>query len=286
MFPVFSEALIDRKITVGPAFFNAVTAPFALLLLFLTGVGPLIAWRRATWTSLRRQFWMPATAGVAALVVLLAVLGTSGGWVALTTWSLAVFVVATLAQEYGLAIRARMTRGGESAFQAVGTLLRRNQRRYGGYIVHLGVVFIFVGIAGAAYNEEKLESIRPGDSMTLSDYRLEYLTAKPIPAQHYGGAVARLALFQNDEPVKIMAPERRMYWLEQQPASIPSIHSTMGEDVYVILTAVEADGSATLKMYRNPLVNWIWLGGFTFVLGTVAVMWPHPTSSGGSDPEA
>ena len=83
-----------------------------------------------------------------------------------------------------------------------------------------------------------------------------------------------------------MAPERRMYWLEQQPASIPSIHSTMGEDLYVILTAIEADGSATLKLHRNPLVNWIWLGGFTFVLGTVAVMWPHPEPGGGAETEA
>jgi cytochrome c-type biogenesis protein CcmF len=286
MFPVFSEALIDRKITVGPAFFNAVNAPFALLLLFLTGVGPLIAWRRATWASLRRQFWMPAAVGVATAVVLLAVLGTGGGALPILTWALSAFVVATLVQEYGRAIAARMRRAGEGPVEALATLLRRNQRRYGGYIVHLGVVFVFVGLAGAAYNEEKLESIRPGESVTLSDYRLEYLTAKPIPAQHYGGAVARLALYRNEEPLAVMAPERRMYWLEQQPASIPSIHSTLGEDFYVILTAVEADGSATLKLHRNPLVNWIWLGGFTFVLGTVAVMWPHSASSEDGDGSA
>jgi cytochrome c-type biogenesis protein CcmF len=282
MFPVFSEALIGRKITVGPASFNAVTAPFALLLLFLTGVGPLIAWRRASWASLRRQFWMPAAAGLAALVVLLALVGTRGGWKPIATWSIGVFVVGTLIQEYGLAIHARMVRRGESAFQAVATLLRRNQRRYGGYIVHLGVVFVFVGLAGAAFDQEKLQSIRPGETMTLSDYRLEYLTAKPIPAQHYGGAVARLALFQGDRPIAMMAPERRMYWLEQQPASIPSVYSTLQEDLYVTLTSIESDGSATFKVYRNPLVNWIWIGGFTFVLGTVAVMWPHPTPVGGN----
>ena len=285
MFPVFSEALVDRKITVGPAFFNAVSAPFALLLLFLTGVGPLIAWRRASWANVRRQFVLPASVCVATAVALGVALGGRAEALPVAIWSLGAFTVATIAQEYWRAVRARMRRSDEGPLRALGMLLRRNQRRYGGYIVHLGVVFIFVGVAGAAFNEEKLESIRPGESVTLSDYRLEYLTARPIPAQHYGGAVARLALYQDGEPLAVMAPERRTYWLEEQPASIPSIHSTLGEDLYVILTAVEADGSATLKLHRNPLVNWIWLGGLTFVLGTLAVMWPHPppaeTPSGG-----
>ncbi len=275
MFPVFSEAISDKKITVGPAFFNAVNAPFALLLLFLTGVGPLVAWRRATFTSLRRQFVWPAMVGVATGVGLTFAFGSNAEVLPILTWAIAAFVVATILQEYGRAISARMKRAGEGPLAAFGTLLQRNQRRYGGYVVHLGVVFIFVGLAGAAFNEETLESIAPGESITLSDYRLEYLTAKPIPEQHYGGAVARLALYRDDEPLAIMAPERRMYWLEQQPASIPSIHSSMGEDFYVILTALESDGSATLKLHRNPLVNWIWLGGLTFVIGTVAVMWPH-----------
>jgi len=110
----------------------------------------------------------------------------------------------------------------------------------------------------------------------MNGYRLEYLTAKPLPKQHYGGAVARLALYHGDEPLAVMAPERRVYWLEQQPASIPSIRSTLREDLYVILTALEPDGSATLKIHRNPLVNFIWIGGWTFLLGALLVLWPHP----------
>ena len=94
--------------------------------------------------------------------------------------------------------------------------------------------------------------------------------------QHYGGAVARIALYEHDRPVATMLPEKRMYWLEQQPASIPAVWSSLNEDLYVILTAIEADGAATLKIRRNPLVSWVWLGGFTFVLGTALVMWPHP----------
>jgi cytochrome c-type biogenesis protein CcmF len=118
----------------------------------------------------------------------------------------------------------------------------------------------------------------PGEAVEMNGYRLEYMTARAIPAQHYGGAVARIALFENGEPRATLVPEKRMYWLEQQPSSIPAVWSTLGEDVYVILTAIEANGAATLKIRRNPLVNWVWIGGWTFVLGTALVMWPHPAS--------
>ena len=275
LFPVLSEAVSNKKIAMGPAFFDMMNAPLALLLLFLTGVGPLIAWRRASWLSLRRQFLLPALSGIAAGVVVLAVTRARITLYPLMTWSLGAFVTGTILQEYGQAIRARM-RHGEGALQAFATLLRKNQRRYGGYVVHLGVVFILLGTAGAAFNREKLENVRPGGTIQMGNYTLEYLTAKALPKQHYGGAVARLALFEDGKPLAVMMPEKRMYWLEQQPASIPAIHSTLREDLYVILTAVEPDGSATVKVYRNPLVNWIWIGGFTFVLGTIAILWPHP----------
>ncbi|HEY8493316.1 MAG TPA: heme lyase CcmF/NrfE family subunit [Myxococcota bacterium] len=275
MFPVLSEAVVGSKFSMGPRWFNALTAPFAALLLLLTGVGPLIAWRRASLSSLRRQFLVPVSVGLLAFVATLLVVGSEGGVYPLVFWSLGAFVVATIVQEYAQAIAARR-RLGESSLQALATLLRRNQRRYGGYVVHLGVVFVLVGIAGAAFNEERLENVKPGGTITMNGYRLEYLTARPLPKQHYGGAVARLALYHGDEPLAVMAPERRMYWLEQQPASIPSIRSTLREDLYVILTALEPDGSATLKIHRNPLVNFIWIGGWTFLLGAVLVLWPHP----------
>lgn len=275
MFPVLSEAVRGTKISVGPSFFNKLTGPFAALLLLLTGVGPLIAWRRASLESLRRQFLRPVLVGLAAFAATLAIFGRDAGVYPLVFWSLGAFVIATIAQEYAQAIRVRM-RGGESAARALATLLRRNQRRYGGYVVHLGVVFILIGISGAAFNEERLENVQPGGTIAMNGYRLEYLTAKPLPKQHYGGAVARLALYHGDEPLAVLAPQRRMYWLEQQPASIPSIRSTLREDLYVILTALEPDGSATLKIHRNPLVNFIWIGGWTFLLGALLVLWPHP----------
>jgi cytochrome c-type biogenesis protein CcmF len=280
LFPVFSEWLGGERIMVGPRFFNAMNGPLALFLLFLTGVGPLIAWRRASPTSLRRQFVWPLAAGLVTAAVLWIALRGAISFYPLSIWSLCAFVTATVTQEYVRAVRARMRKSGENPVRAFSTLLRKNQRRYGGYVVHLGIVFILLGIGGAAFNEERLENVSVGSKIQMNGYTLEYLTARPIPEQHYGGAVARLALYKGEEPLAVMAPEKRMYWLEQQPASVPSIHSTLNEDLYVILTSLEPDGSATVKIYRNPLVNWIWIGGFTFAIGTLLIMWPHPERPG------
>ena len=273
MYPVFTELVIGEQRTWGPVWYNLFGSVIGLGLLFMTGFGPLIAWRRATATSLRRQFQIPAGVGIATAVVL-------GIWLrrepmAIAYWGMCAFVTATITQEYTRAVAARMRRG-ESPLTAFMALLRKNQRRYGGYIVHLGIVFAMLGIAGAAFNQESLANVRPGDSTELGEYRFEYLTADPIPQQHYGGARARVALYRDEEPLAVMAPEKRMYWLEQQPSSIPAIYSTLREDVYLILTAIEPDGSATLKVYRNPLVNWLWIGIAVFTVGSIVVMWPPP----------
>jgi cytochrome c-type biogenesis protein CcmF len=276
MLPVFSESISGQRMTLGPDFFNKVTGPLALLLLFLTGVGPLIAWRRASPASLKRQFAVPVAVGlVAAAVPAVLFWGRVGYW-SVTAWGLCGFVTMTIGQEYWQAVRARMRSKGESPIEAFRTLLRKNQRRYGGYIVHLGIVVMILGISGSVFNYESLENIAPGDSVEFRDYSLQYLTADPITQQHYGGATARLALYREGEPLAVMIPEKRMYWLEQQPSSIPSIYSTWMEDIYVILTAIETDGSATIKVYQNPLVNWIWIGAMVFALGGLSILWPHP----------
>ncbi len=276
LLPVFSEAISGSRLTLGPKFFNVTTGPLALLLLLLTGVGPLIAWRKASGTSLRRQFTAPASLGVVTAIVPTFIFWGQIGYWTIACWGLSGFVVGTIFQEYGQAISARVRNRGESVARAFATLLEKNQRRYGGYIVHLGVVVMLLGFSGAVFNVETLENVAPGDSIELDQYRLEYLTAEPITAQHYGGATARLALYRDEAPLAVMAPEKRMYWLEQQPASIPSIYSTWIEDIYVILTAVEPNGSATVKVYRNPLVNWIWAGSIVFLIGGLSILWPHP----------
>ncbi|HEX9814895.1 MAG TPA: cytochrome c-type biogenesis CcmF C-terminal domain-containing protein, partial [Myxococcota bacterium] len=276
LFPVISEIFQGEQITVGPGFFPIMAGPLALFLLFLTGVGPLIAWRRASLASVSKQFRWPGVVGLIASLVVGFALGESATYYPTMCWGLGAFVVATIVQEYALAIRARVRKGEENALQAFTALLRKNQQRYGGYIVHFGAVLIIVGMAGSVFDEERLENIQTGDQFEIGGYRLQYLTANAIPMQHYGGAVARLALYRGEKPLGVMTPEKRMYWLEQQPASIPSVHSSVIDDLYVTLTAIEADGSATFKVYCNPLVNWIWIGGYIFVLGSVVVIWPHP----------
>jgi cytochrome c-type biogenesis protein CcmF len=244
-------------------------------------VGPLVAWRKATWSNIRVQFFWPAIVGGVAGAVLGGVFWADIGYWTISCWTLSAFVLTTIAQEFYRAVSARIRNRGENAFVAFRTLMRKNQRRYGGYVVHAGIVFILLGISGSVFNEEKLENIEPGGSATIHDYRLDYKTALPIEAQHYGGAKARLALYQGDKPLAVMTPEKRQYWLEEQPVSIPSIYSTLGEDLYVILTAIEADGSATIKIYRNPLVNWIWIGLGIFIIGSMTVMWPVPVRQAG-----
>ena len=276
MFPVFTEMAGGVRRILGPPYFNTFAGLLALCLLVLTGIGPLIAWRQASFASLRRQFVVPASVGLVVTAGILLRFGTAPGYWAIACWGLAGFVLTTVGQEYGRAVGARMRRLDESAFTALATLLRRNQRRYGGYIVHTGVVILLLGVSGAAFNDEKIVNVRPGDWTELRDFRFHFLTADAIPAQHYGGAKARLALFRGEDPLAVMTPEKRFYWLEQQPNSIPSIYSSWREDLYVILTALEPDGSATLKIYHNPLVNWGWAGGGIFVVGCLIVMWPHP----------
>ncbi|MBK7950348.1 MAG: heme lyase CcmF/NrfE family subunit [Deltaproteobacteria bacterium] len=276
MFPVFTEMAGGVRRILGPPYFNTFAGLLALMLLVLTGVGPLIAWRQASLASLKRQFVVPAIVGSLVTAAILLRFGTAPGYWAIACWGLAGFVLTTITQEYGRAVGARMRRLNESAWTALRTLLARNQRRYGGYIVHAGVVILLLGVSGAAFNEEKIVNVRPGDWTELRDFRFHFLTADAIPAQHYGGAKARLALYRGEDPLAVMTPEKRLYWLEQQPNSIPSIYSSWREDLYVILTALEPDGSATLKIYHNPLVNWGWAGGVLFVFGCLIVLWPHP----------
>jgi cytochrome c-type biogenesis protein CcmF len=284
MLPVFSESLSGERLTLGPHFFNVVTGPLVLILLFLTGVGPLVAWRKASPASLRRQFKIPVSLGVGSTLILAAIFWGEVGYWALTCWGLCAFVTGTIGQEYTQAIRARVRAHDESPATAFMTLLRKNQRRYGGYIIHMGVVIILLGISGSVFNYETLENMEPGDFVEVQDYRLQYLTAEPITRQHYGGATARLALYKDGEPLAVMEPEKRIYWLEQQPSTIPSIYSTWSEDIYVILNAIEPDGSATVKIYQNPLVNWIWAGAILFAMGGVAILWPHPARPGSGRP--
>ncbi len=271
LYPVFSEALTGVRTQIGPPFFQRYAGPLAIFLLFLTGVGPLVAWRRATWVNLRKSFLWPAVIALATGVAVFA-LGVRefypAAFLALCAW-----VTATVVEEYQRGIRARRRRG-ESTLQAIAQLIRRNQRRYGGYVVHLAVVLMFVGFAGAAFNLEETRLLAPGETWNLNGYSVEYRQLRPVSHPHYAGAVARLALRNHGKPVGILQPEKRMYFQQEQPTTIPAVSSTLAEDFYVILVGIEADQSAAIKVYINPLVNWIWIGGFVFVVGNTVLLWP------------
>jgi len=271
LFPVVSEAITGVKVQIGPPFFQRYAGPVAIFLLFLTGVGPLVAWRRATWVNLRKSFLWPA--GAASIAAALLVAFGMRRFYPIAFLSMCAFVAATIGEEYLRGIRSRMGRG-ESVFVAFFELLRRNQRRYGGYIVHLAVILMFVGFAGATFNLEETKLLKPGESWTLAGYTVEYRQVRPVDHPHYAGAVARLALYEHGVPVGMLLPEKRMYFQQEQPTTIPAIASSLTEDFYVILAGLEPDQSAALKVYINPLVNWIWIGGFVFVIGNTLLLWP------------
>jgi cytochrome c-type biogenesis protein CcmF len=273
MYPVFSEAISGARIQIGPPFFQRYAGPLTVFLLLLTGVGPLIAWRRATWLNLRKSFLRPAIFAAAAGLAVFA-LGIREFYPAAFV-TLCAFVAGTVWEEYSRGIRARMRRG-ESPVRAFFELVRRNQRRYGGYVVHLAVVLIFIGFAGAAFNLEETRLLKPGESWELGRYTLEYRQARPVRHPHYAGAVARVAVYDDGEPVGILAPEKRVYFQQEQPTTIPAVASRLNEDLYVILAGLEPDQSAALKVFVNPLVNWIWIGGWVFVFGNALVLWPLP----------
>jgi cytochrome c-type biogenesis protein CcmF len=143
-------------------------------------------------------------------------------------------------------------------------------------VVHLAVVLMFVGFAGAAFDAEQSRKLAPGESWDVWNYRLQYRSLQPLDHEHYAGAVARLALWEGDEPVAILKPEKRFYFAQEMPTTLPAVSSTIREDLYVILSSVEPDQSVVVKVFLNPLVNWIWAGGLVFVLGNFLLLWRSP----------
>ena len=345
-FPLISEQFTDEKVTMGPPIFNLVNIPWALALLFLTGVGPLIAWRKASAANLKRSFTVPLLVGLWALIgtVILnfracfeSIRGLGSAIATLDvramfeqleafypplTFAIGAFVLATLGLELRRAIRARRRQHGESAPRAFGTVVWRNKRRYGGYTVHVGMVVLFVGIAGSsAYQLETVETLRPGESLTVDDYTLRYDGYRLEAADDHIGSVTEVSLFADGKFVANLEPEQRFHpnmifpdlkaaFLQTKsladgdpgryrnavqglygliadletrarrevktPSTEVAIHSSFsllditrfGEDFYVIPLWVDpATGQANFRIFVNPMVNFIWLGGLIVVLG-------------------
>jgi cytochrome c-type biogenesis protein CcmF len=276
VFPVLSEWVRGVKITVGPPFFNKVNGPLGILLLFLTGVGPIIAWRRASFKSLRRNFTTPLLVGLFSGVAFF-VLGYRN-YYAITMLSLSGFVLGTIFSEYIRGARTRQAILHESAPQALGRLVSKNPRRYGGYIVHVGVVLIVVGVAGSSFFKiERQISLQPGGTVEAGRYQLQYKGIVDRDDPHIFSQVAELAVSFDGQPLAAMHPEKRFYKRQQQPATEVAIRPTLRDDLYVVLGGYdEASGLATFQIFVNPLQSWLWIGGILLILGACVTMMPTP----------
>ena len=274
IFPVLSEAVRGVKITVGPPFFNRVAGPLALGLIFLMGVGPLIAWRRTTASNLVKSFAAPAIAGVTTGVIALAAgLRT---WYVLTAFSLAAFVLGTIIVEFRRGVGARQHMLAETAPKALINLVAKNNRRYGGYIIHIGVIVAFVGIVGSSFfKTEVKKSVHQGQSFSIGAYDLRYLGLSAFENAHMETATARIEVSRNGSVITEMEPAKLFYKREQQPATKVAIRSTPFADLYIVLAGLDQNGQATFEVFLTPLVFWLWAGGLLMAIGTVVVMWPN-----------
>jgi cytochrome c-type biogenesis protein CcmF len=274
VFPVISEWVRGVKITVGPPFFNRVNAPLGIGLLFLMGIGPVIAWRRATPRNLWRAFaWPVGTALVAGGVLLAAGMALGGAWL---TFVGGVFALGTVVQEFARGMRARQAMLRESPRRALARLVGKNRRRYGGYIIHIGIVSIFVGIAASSmFRTEVQQTLKVGDEMQVGRYTLRYDRIDTQEDGHLSRLAAVLPVFVGGQQIDTMRPEKRFYKKPKQPTTEVANRSTLREDLYVVLGSYDPKTQlATIQAYVNPLVVWIWLGGLILALGTAVAVWP------------
>ncbi len=280
LFPKLSEWIQGNKVTVGPPFFNRVSIPVAMLLLLLTAVGPLLAWRRTSFESLKRNFFWPLMGTLATGVVLVAFgirpWQDSSYFYSLMTIMLSVLVVFTVSSEFirGGRVIARHT--GQNLLASMVQLTHRNTRRYGGYIVHLGVVVVMIGFAGSAFNQDKEQEMGYGDKMNIGGYTLVCRSYTQEDKPNYGSEWAIIDVFRGGKQIATMFPERRFFKASQQTSTIVANRSSLKEDLYLVYEGQNQDtGRPIIKAHLNPLVMWIWVGVWIMVVGTVIAMIPN-----------
>jgi cytochrome c-type biogenesis protein CcmF len=274
LFPVFSEWFSGSRISVGAPFFNKVNIPIGLLLLFLTGVGPLLAWRKTSVDSLKRNFGWPLLTGLIAGVIAF-VLGVREFY-ALVCFILCVFVASTIGMEFYRGAKVIRSRSGASLLTSAVELTMRNTRRYGGYIVHIGMVLIFVGLAGAAFNRDVQKDMPLGGTLDIGPYRLLLQSFDSKPEKNYTSQRMIVEVMKDNKPMMMLYPERRFFPTNEQSGTMVAIYSTLREDLYVVYAGDSPDtGVPVVHAYLNPLVKWIWLGGVVVVLGTLVTLLPN-----------
>ncbi|HET7346945.1 MAG TPA: cytochrome c-type biogenesis CcmF C-terminal domain-containing protein [Acidobacteriaceae bacterium] len=286
LFPVLSEYVQGYRVTVSAPWYNRIGVPVGVFLLFLTGIGPLLAWRSTSMRSIRRNFVIP---GIAALVIAIVSIplgvhpwtifttGEQGAFYAWITFALAAFVITAIFAEFFRGARVIQRHTGQNLLASVIQLTRRNTRRYGGYIVHFGVVLIFIGFAGQAFNTSKQMTMNYKQSMFLGPYRIECEDFSQDTNANYDTTFAMLNVYdRGGKLVTKLAPELRFYQASQQPQTMVANYSTPAWDLYVIFAGTDpATGQPVVKAFLNPLVMWIWIGLLITVFGTLIALVPN-----------
>ena len=271
-FPVLSEAVTGTKISVSAPFFNRVNVPIALALLLLTGAGPVLSWKRATASVLKRNFVLPTFLGILAVLIALP-FGVTGVYPLVCIFG-AVFVITTIVMEFARGIQARRSAEAAAGLPVqVAHLVQKNKRRYGGYIVHAGIVVLFVGVLGSSvFQKEAHAPLRNGQALQVGPYTL---TLRGVTERQKQNASLTTAILDVQRGGKFVGTEhasKALYTKSQQPMTEVALHSTPMEDLYMILGGVNEDGSASIQAYINPLVSFVWVGGLIMVLGTIIAL--------------
>ncbi|HLW47644.1 MAG TPA: cytochrome c-type biogenesis CcmF C-terminal domain-containing protein [bacterium] len=282
VFPVLSDVLTGRRVNVGPPFFDHVVPPIAVGLLVLMGVGPLLAWRRASAASLRRNFLAPGAAGTAVGAVLLAAGMRAPG--PILVFALAGFVAGTIVLEFARGVQARQAMRGEPAPVALVALVARNRRRYGGYIVHFGMLLLLCGITGSSvFATQRVVTLAPGEAAAAGPYRVRYEGLEQTTAAGALTIGARLRVFDGAREAATLVAARNLYLNGRDATSSVALRSTPRDDLYITLvgwTPESGSGDAggarvTLRLLVNPLVMWMWAGGLVLSVGAIVAMLPE-----------
>jgi|SRR5450755_1201106 cytochrome c-type biogenesis protein CcmF len=280
LFPILSEWVRGYKITVGAPFFNKVMIPIGLFLIFLTGVGPLLAWRNTSVGSLRKNFAIPA--GMAVLVgILLPFIGVSpkgdmAHFYSWLTFVLSALVTTTIVSEFIRGGRVLQGKLQTNIFGAMYHLTRRNMRRYGGYVVHFGVILVVIGVAGQAFNQEKEQEMSLGDKLTVGHYVLVGQDYSQDDNANYESQSALLDVYKDGKYLTRLDPETRIFKASRQPNHIVANYSTLKEDLYVIYEGNNPDTNhPIIKAFVNPLVAWVWIGVVVIIFGTGLALVPN-----------
>jgi cytochrome c-type biogenesis protein CcmF len=287
LFPLLSQAVTGSKVTIGAPFYNRVNIPIGLFLLFLTGIGPLLAWRSTTLRSIRRNFILPSIA-MAATAVGLMIAGVrpwndgddmESTFFSLVAFTLAAGVITAIVEEFTRGARVVRTQTGKNLLASAVLLTRRNTRRYGGYIIHFGIVVMFIGIAGGAFNQAREMEMSYGDTLLIGPYRLINAGNTQDSKPEYDTDYARLDVYKNGKYITQLAPEKRTYFAgtdHEQASTIVALHSTAQADLYTVFEGRNPDsGIPIIKVFMNPLIAWIWIGVVIVVLGTFIALVPN-----------